>query len=50
MHLVGFNCNNGTVATENIVRILDLLSGQDFCEHGNESSGSRQDWIATVSF
>jgi hypothetical protein len=23
----------------------DILSRQDFCEHGNESSGSRQDWI-----
>jgi hypothetical protein len=45
VHLFGFNCNSGTVATENIVRIPDLLSGQDFCEHGNKSSGSRQDWI-----
>jgi hypothetical protein len=22
-----------------------VLSGQDFCEHVNESSGCRQDWI-----
>jgi hypothetical protein len=25
--------------------VPDLLSGQDFCEHGNESSVYRQDWI-----
>jgi hypothetical protein len=45
VHLVGFNCNSGKAATENIVRMPGLLSGQDFCEHGKESSGSRQDWI-----
>jgi hypothetical protein len=45
MHSVGLNCNGGIVATENIGRMPDLLSGKDFCEHGNESSGSRKDWI-----
>jgi len=41
VHLVGFYCNSGIVATENIVRMPYLLSGEDFCEHSNESSGSR---------
>jgi hypothetical protein len=45
VHLFGFNCNSGTFATENILGMPDLLSGQDFCEHGNEFSGSRQDWM-----
>jgi len=42
VYLVGFYCNSETVATENIVR---MLNGQDFCENGNESSGSMQYWI-----
>jgi hypothetical protein len=45
VHLVGFNYIRGTFSTENILRMPDLLSGQDFYEHGNESSGSRQDWM-----